>query len=52
MPETEIAIWTDIQCPKCGAYFVAKDKWGLFCAVSGCDWTNEKEATDVGRRND
>lgn len=37
--EREPAEWVDIDCPKCengGA--VARDKFGLFCVVSGCGW--------------
>lgn len=30
------AQWTDKDCPKCGAPFVAKDVHGLYCCV--CDW--------------
>ena len=32
------AEWSHEPCPKCGAPFVARDKFGLFCCMSGCDW--------------
>jgi hypothetical protein len=39
----EYASWTDMRCQKCGAYFVAHDKFGFFCVVSGCGWTDSED---------
>lgn len=38
MTEYRYAEWTDVECPKCGSNFVARDKFGLFCCVSECGW--------------
>lgn len=32
------AEWSGKACPKCGASYVARDKFGLYCCVSGCEW--------------
>ena len=35
----EPAEWVDIACPKCeNGGMVARDKFGLFCVVSGYGW--------------
>ena len=33
------ADWTGTDCPKCGAPFVAKDKYGTYCCV--CTWKED-----------
>jgi len=41
--EDEPADWTFYNCPKCGLPFIARDKWGLFCATGNCDWKEQDE---------
>lgn len=38
------AEWSYEPCPKCGAPFVARDKFGLFCCMSGCDWKEKSQS--------
>ena len=40
------AEWTDMQCAKCGAYFVAQDRYGFYCVAhkkdgTKCDWRRD-----------
>jgi len=40
--EREPAEWSDTECPKCeNGGMVARDKFGLFCVVSGCGWKKD-----------
>lgn len=44
LEDTEPAEWVDKDCPKCeNGGMVAKDKFGLFCVVSGCGWKENIE---------
>lgn len=36
----EPAEWTFTDCPSCGHPFIARDKWGLFCCMDGCEWSD------------
>ena len=44
--EKEYAEWVSVECPKCEhGGMVAKDKFGLFCVVTGCGW--KKDIVDL-----
>ena len=40
------AKWVNIPCPKCRHDFVAKDKYGLYCCVNECGWTEQNWGLD------
>ena len=41
------AEWTFQNCPKCGLPFIARDRFGLFCATGNCDWKEQDEKTNM-----
>ena len=37
------AEWINGRCPECGHKFVAKDRFGLYCCNSACDWVKDND---------
>ena len=40
----EPAQWADFQCPKCGSYSVAQDRFEFRCVAVDCGWTRDLPA--------
>ena len=46
------AQWADFQCPICGSYYVAQDRFGFRCVAQDCGWTRDVDLTQAEKTID